>query len=265
MTRTRMASSCHTIFVQHVDDTWNTRGRASTILRSNNNRWDEDIEERSRRRAAQAGSGGGKSGIGETAAGAILGGLLLGPFGALFGASIGSNIGAKNAVNDARKKEMERLGISQEMLDSANEIGIALDRCFEGLKATQDSLQTQQRFARRLDTDANEIYDKAKEAISRSDEELARKLLLDRQQILDKLKQVLKNCADERKRIEQMESNVAALELRAMEMDSLLRRTVGAKAVSDSASLSSSIDVETSLSLSTEDPLLKKFRDEGIM
>ena len=42
---------------------------------------DREIEEKSRRRASQ---GAGGSGIGETAAGAVLGGLLLGPFGKPF-------------------------------------------------------------------------------------------------------------------------------------------------------------------------------------
>ena len=46
--------------------------------------------------------------------------------GALFGASIGSNIGAKNSVDRARQAEMERLGVSQDMLDSAREMGVEI-------------------------------------------------------------------------------------------------------------------------------------------
>lgn len=42
---------------------------------------EDEIEENSRRRASQQ-KQQGAAGIGETAAGAILGGLLLGPFGA---------------------------------------------------------------------------------------------------------------------------------------------------------------------------------------
>lgn len=151
---------------------------------------------------------------------------------------------------------MERLGITQDMLDSAQEIGIALERSMEGLKASQDSLETQQRLARRLDSDAETLYARAKTALANSDEEAARKYLLERTNVQDKLKKVLKQCVEEKRRLEQMESNVSALEQRAMEMDSLLRRTLGAKAVQDSN--------EMGLSLSTEDPLLQKFRDLGI-
>jgi len=52
-------------------------------------RIDREMEESAERKAIQNARGGG----GETAAGAILGGLVLGPFGALFGASIGSSLG----------------------------------------------------------------------------------------------------------------------------------------------------------------------------
>jgi len=52
-----------------------------------------------------------------------------------------------------------------------------------------------------------------------------------------------------------MRSNVDALEQRAMEIESLLARTIGAKALKDSSS---------QFSLSQEDPLLQKFRDMGI-
>jgi hypothetical protein len=50
---------------------------ATTVRNSGRRRLEDEIDERSRRRAASA-----PPGIGETAAGAILGGLLLGPFGA---------------------------------------------------------------------------------------------------------------------------------------------------------------------------------------
>jgi len=155
---------------------------------------------------------------------------------------------------------MEKMGISQDMLDTARDVGVALERSMEGLKATQESLETQQRFARRLDLDASDLHEQAKAALGRSDEETARKFLMERQRVLDKLKQVLKQCAEEKKRMETMESNVAALDRRAVEIESLLRRTVGAKAVKDTAGS----DIDVGLSLSTEDPLLKKFRDLGI-
>jgi phage shock protein A len=184
--------------------------------------------------------------------------------GALYGASLGSNWGAKNAAERARKEEMERLGITQDMLDMAREVGVALQQSAEGAAAARDSLETQQRLARRLDMEAASLHDRAKKAIEDNQEEKARKLLLDRQRDLDKLKVVLKNCAEEKKRLETMEGNVAALERRAMEVEALLKRAVGAKSQLDTSSVLSSSDASSSFALSTDDPLLQKFRDLGI-
>jgi phage shock protein A len=185
--------------------------------------------------------------------------------GALFGASLGSNLGAKNAADRARREEMEMLGISQDMLDTAREVGLALERSAEGLRATRDSLETQQRLARRLEDEAGRLYGRAKEALASGEEEKARKLLLSRQQDLDKLKQVLLSCADDKQRLETMERNVAALERRAMEVEALLKRTIGAKSQVDASAISGrAVDDDARFALSSEDPLLQKFRDMGI-
>jgi hypothetical protein len=223
--------------------------RTSQLPMSPRGNLEDEIEYNARRKA----EGGG---AGELAAGAILGGLLLGPFGALFGAQLGAQFGAKNAADRARQAEMERLGITQEMLDAAKEIGFTLEQSIEGLQASSNSLETQQRFAKRLEQNMEEIYDKAKREIQAGNEEDARKYLLERQRLQDKLMATLKACADERNRYKQMERNVAALEERAMEIESLLRRTVGAKTMQNSSM--------QQLSLNDEDPLLQKFRDMGI-
>lgn len=150
---------------------------------------------------------------------------------------------------------MERLGITQDMLEMAAECGAALKRSIDGrLQATRESLETQQKFARRLDSNAEELYEKAKVAMASSDEEEARKLLFERQKTQEKLKKALQSCAEEKKRLVTMESNVEALEQRAMEVETLLRRSVGAKALQDTSEFA----------LSDEDPLLQKFRDMGI-
>lgn len=176
--------------------------------------------------------------------------------GLLFGSQIGANIGAKNALNKARQEEMERLGITQEMLDSAEQVGIALEQATEGIRATQASLETQRSFARRLERDANELYEKAKIAMAAGKEDEARRYLLARNDDQDKLKKVLKLCVEEKERLEKMQQNVAAIEKRALEIESLLQRSVGAKARQSTAF--------EDLSLSAEDPLLQKFRDLGI-
>lgn len=220
-----------------------------STIRLYENRYDKELEQQAELKAREKAIG---SGAGETAAGAILGGLVLGPFGALFGASLGSSLGASRAVDKAKNDELERMGITQELLESAREMGIALERGMEGLQATQDSLLTQQKFASRLEADATRVYDDAKKALEDGNEARAKDLLLSRVDIQEKMKKVLINCMEEKKRLCQMEENVRAIEERAIEMESLMKRNIGAKALMDSSG---------NFSLAAEDPLLQKFRD----
>ena len=151
---------------------------------------------------------------------------------------------------------MEKLGIDSEMLLAAQEVAQTLERTSQGLVTVQESLSSMQRFATRLENDAGTLMEKAKVAVIDGDEESARKMLLERQSVLDKLKSTLKDCVEMKSRLEQMERNVSVLETKAMEIESLLQRTVGAKAMKDIGALG--------LSLDAEDPLLLKFRDLGI-
>lgn len=164
-------------------------------------------------------------------------------------------MGEKNALDRARKEEMEKLGLSEDMLVMARECGKALERSIDGLKATRNSLESQRALARRLEKNADDFYEKAKKAMVNSDEDTARKALLDRERTQEKLKKSLAACIEETKRLEQMEENIEALEQRALEVESLLNRSVGTSALRDSSS---------TLTLPSEDPLLERFRDLGI-
>lgn len=158
---------------------------------------------------------------------------------------------------------MERLGITPDMLEMANEVGVSLSRGMEGLEATRESYQTMQRLAKNLSSQVDDIYEKAKAAIENEEEDKARKLLMDRVTKQEKLKSVLEGCVNEKKRMEQMEDNVAALEERAMEVEMLIKKAVGAKATMDTNNALMD-DGLSSLSLAQDDPLLKKFKDAGI-
>jgi len=214
-------------------------------------RYDKELVENAERKARQTADGSG----GGAVAGVFIGGLLGGPFGALFGASIGSSIGASKAIDKAKKEELERLGVTNDMLESAKEIGLLLERATEGLRATEDSLITQQKFAKRLEMDANKIYDDAKEALAVGNEDAARDLLLKKNQMQDKLKKTLMNCVEEKQRLSKMQENVSSIEERAFEIESVLKRTIGAKAM---------LDTSSDFSLANEDPLLQKFKDAGL-
>ncbi len=212
-----------------------------------------DLEDEIEYNSRHKGQGGG---AGELAAGALLGGLILGPFGALFGAQLGAQFGAKNAFDRARQEEMERLGITQDMLDAAQEIGLALEQSMEGLKASRNSLDTLQHVARRLEQSMEETYEKARGEIAAGNEGEARNFLMEKQRVQEKLVATLKACAEEKSRYTQLERNVGVLEERANDMETLLRRTVGAKTF-QSAALQQ-------LSVREGDLLMQRFRDIGI-
>lgn len=237
--------------------------------RRGNSRYDEELSQKAEINARMKSQNTG-GGVGSTAAGAILGGLILGPFGALFGASIGNQMGMNSVVEKARKEELERMGITNDMLEQAREVGMLLDRSVEGLRAAEDSLVTQQRFAKRLEEDMDRFYKDAAVALQSGNEPRAKELLFKRTQVQDKLKKALMTCVEEKKRLEQMQQNVRAMEERALEIESLLKRSVGAKTVLDvNVNNRSSIDnyganMGADWSLPPEDPLLKKFRDAGI-
>ena len=227
--------------------------RQSSIIILHNDLRDE-IEKQAQRRAYERQSQGG--GTGSTLGGAVLGGLLGGPFGALFGAQIGASLGAASTLDKARKDEMKRKGLTPEMLEQATDIGVALRQAVEGLRATKESVETSQQLAKTLDRKEKALYDRAKSAISSGEEDVARRLLLERESVREKLLKVLTAVAEDRKRLIKLESNVEALETRGLEIESLLRRSLGAASMQDSASFG--------LSLEPEDPLLKKFRDLGM-
>eukprot|EP00563_Minutocellus_polymorphus_P005664 CAMPEP_0181036872 /NCGR_PEP_ID=MMETSP1070-20121207/9100_1 /TAXON_ID=265543 /ORGANISM="Minutocellus polymorphus, Strain NH13" /LENGTH=306 /DNA_ID=CAMNT_0023114551 /DNA_START=8 /DNA_END=928 /DNA_ORIENTATION=+ len=226
---------------------------ASSTLLAAKGRFDRDFEEKAEMRAAEKAAG---KGAGEAAAGAVLGGLVFGPFGALFGAQVGASMGSRKAFDSEKQKEMERMGINSDMLKMAEEVGSALERAIDGLKVTRGSLETQQSFARRLDKQQEQLYEQAKAALEDGQEDRARDLLFERKGIEEKLKKTLVGCAEERGRLDKMESNVLALEERAMEVERMLKRSVGATSLQGS-----SMDA---FSLQSEDPLLKKFKDMGI-
>lgn len=223
------------------------------VLNGGSDRIIDDINERSRHKAQE---GDSKSAV----AGAVLGGLVCGPFGMIFGASIGQNLGSKKAFDRAKVQELSRLGLTQEMLDVAQDVSRALENGIDGLKATEESLRSQQSLAKVIDADVNDLYEKAKDALNDGREDEAKSFLLERNKNMEALKNVLKRCAEEKERKSIMEENVNTLQKRALEAEALIQRAVGARARDDA---SSSFNYD-SLSLDKHDPLLQKFKDPGI-
>lgn len=200
------------------------------------------------------------NGMGEIAAGAILGGLLLGPLGALWGASIGANVGSSKRTEQSQRREMERMGITQDMVDMAQELSSNLQRAMEGYNASQDSLRILQSLARRLEEDVQQLQEEAKTSLVQGDDDRARTILVRKKQIMDRWKEALLTCAEENDRLDRMKQNVLALEQRAIEVDALLRRSISAKALLQDSTSTTNLNDNLS-SDSFQDPLLRKFRE----
>ena len=56
--------------------------------------------------------------------GAVLGGLLAGPFGALWGAQIGGSMGANARVRKEEEEALERMGLDRATMDAAQTCGV---------------------------------------------------------------------------------------------------------------------------------------------
>ena len=147
------------------------------------------------------------------------------------------------------------------MVDMAQQVSMELQRAMEGLQASEDSLRIQQSFAKRIDTEVQQLFDEAQTAVRNQNEDRARTLLFQRQSQMNKLKQVLQQCVEEKRRMERMKENVQLLEQRAMEVDSLLRRSVSAKVLQDTQLRKDIYDTSMSSDIELEDPLLRKFRE----
>ncbi len=202
-------------------------------------------------------------GVGETAAGAVLGGVLFGPLGVLLGASVGANVGKKRSMEESRRQEMERLGITQDMVDMAQDISMNWQRAKEGCNASHDSLRAQQSLAQRLEVEVQELQEEAKKSVVQGDEDRARTILLRKKQKMERWKEVLLKCAEEKERVDRMEENIQILEQRAREVDALIRRSISAKALQNTSNAKFLLDesADEFSSSSFEDPLLRKFRE----
>lgn len=202
-------------------------------------------------------------GVGEAAAGALLGGVLFGPLGVLLGASVGANVGKTRSMEESKRREMERLGITLDMVDMAQDISMNWQRAKEGYNASQDSLRAQQSLAQRFEMAVQELQDEAKKAVVEGDEDRARAILLKKKQKMDRWKEILLKCAEEKERVDRMEENVQILEQRAREVEALIRRSISAKALQDTSNAMCLLDESAGeiSSNSMEDPLLRKFRE----
>lgn len=194
---------------------------------------------------------------GATAAGAVLGGLLLGPFGALFGAQLGASAGQRANLDAAVTRELRSKGLTKDMLRAAEEVALDLKRAEEAEGLVRDALRSFQELARRLDGEQTSLTDKAKVMLTMGDDEGAKDALLRRERAKENLVNALKGAAGEMERLKKMEDNVAAMQIRAVEVENSIKK-IAAESLVDG--LDGEVGGLGGLKLEQSDPLLDKFK-----
>ena len=162
-----------------------------------------------RHRAASMVDETGKGAIG----GAVLGGLLAGPFGALWGAQLGGSLGANARAKREDTERWQRMGVTPNMLDSAQRVAAELADAEEGLRIVQAASESQSSLMETLDQGISDAYAAAETSLKAGDEAAARERLLERKQLQSKRELVAVELAAANERVSSMAGSVRALQL----------------------------------------------------
>lgn len=109
--------------------------------------------------------------VGKIASGAVVGGLFLGPLGAIVGAQIGSALAAKDGDKISRAKE---LGISVELLDLTEKFSGEYKQATENLNWVKSVAEDQKRRVAQLERLRDQFYENAKKEMLTGNESAAR-------------------------------------------------------------------------------------------
>ena len=152
--------------------------------------------------------------VGGAVGGAVLGGLLLGPFGAILGGQFGANLGTDRKRARQEEAALRKQGITPEMVRMVEE-------CAEGLKNAEEALRTardSQRFileeASELDAEASELYNMASAAVQSGDDDTARRHLTERKRVQSKLEDAMRRAGEAKERVARVEKSVDTLRRR---------------------------------------------------
>lgn len=185
--------------------------------------------------------------LSRTAGGAVLGGLLLGPLGAIFGTQLGS----RWQVTES-KKEVDDLGLDADMVKLAQSVALELAEAMESKERLASIKEGIAARAVRLEDDVLRKAAEAMEALSES-EALARKHLESKLQLQAQLTSAKAELAKALQRCAAVDRSIEQLEQRALEVAALLERARSAQGpqrlrLADEAS-----------ARMLRDPLLEKF------
>ena len=160
---------------------------------------------------------GGKARIG----GAVIGGLLGGPFGLLLGLGAGDTL----ANRAEAKKEMAKLGLNKKVIEEAQTLAQTLSDAQAASEAATDARETTRLRALRLDEAFEGLQDQAREALQRDDESAARGFLEERQKVGKQRDLAVAAHREARERCERIDRDVATLQGKVEEFDALILRS----------------------------------------
>ncbi|XRA99192.1 hypothetical protein NFJ02_06g128910 [Pycnococcus provasolii] len=221
-----------------------------------------------RRASNKSPGGGGNEDVKGVLGGAVLGGLIAGPFGAILGSQIGGSMGANKKFNrqvqDAEENELRRMGVTREQVEQAQELA-------NDLADAEDAARVLALDADRLNTDVNNLkliadqaYADAEEAVKTGDDDAARSHLGRRAEANRRLQGMESDADDARRRADQARRGVDQL---AEAVRIFERQIMAQKADAAQERIRSATEKASGITMQPdeeEDPLLKKFRERGM-
>ncbi|KAJ1617594.1 hypothetical protein T492DRAFT_1098523 [Pavlovales sp. CCMP2436] len=163
-------------------------------------------------------------------AGAVAGGLLLGPLGVFFGAQLGANFGGNREAANAELQRLERMGLSPKDLALLQEVVRDVKEADESLQLVADAANGARARVEALESEASVAYTEAGDALGAGDEAGARRWLERRERAQESLARAREIAVDADARVSQMQASAGQLQQRAEELSQLTSRTIAAAA-----------------------------------
>jgi succinate dehydrogenase/fumarate reductase flavoprotein subunit len=198
--------------------------------------------------------------------GAVLGGLLLGPFGAVLGGQFGANLGSDRKRARQEDAALRKQGITPEMVKMVQECAEGLESAEEALRTAKDSFRGTLDEASDLEAEASELYNLATAAVQSGNDDKAREHLAARKKAQAALEDATRRAKEAQGRVERVEASVATLASQAKKLEQILKDNMAVAAERNARESAAKFEgageayAETSFQ-ELEDPLEKKFRE----
>ena len=184
-----------------------------------------------------------------SAVGAIVGGTVLGPFGAIMGAAVGRDIAFNNQLGKTKRGNDEN-----SLLQMCTYMEEEVQRAQNTLLDITELRDNEKKRAVALNKESAGLYELAKEVVANGDDVAGKKFLTKRQEVMEKCKDVVRNVSNIEAEIKKQEMNVNKLKDKLVEVASVYERELEAK---ESLQQQEQLGQDDALI----DPLEKKFRD----